>query len=140
MDAKYNAGCDGKTLITKWDLYRSAMGHWVVNVLGEQICSDRLVTVLRKALSHKHLPVIPRAPVVYDPWDLGVVKSGNSWTIQHRGEGCYWNFKTKTEAVKGIATILRVQQADRDRWEGEYGAIVANGAEGVDFRYEGTVT
>lgn len=125
-----------------WNLWRTAMGQWVVQipVAGqsslESFDGSELLLVLQAALDYVPLPLIPRRPTVYSDDQFTIVKNSHRWVIKINGWPVYNNVATKKMAGEFIKRHIDRHAAAAKEWELKYAATVANGIEGKDFRYE----
>jgi hypothetical protein len=128
-----------------WNLYRAAIGHWVVTVtyghLQKQVFSGaELFTVLKQAADHKPLPRVPSKPRRYMVCDFKIRKEGRKWAVDiasSSGGFSSWvcNLKTLKEAEKAVAAACDRSAADLQSWDEKFGPLVAVGKEGEDFVY-----
>lgn len=126
----------------KWDLYRLATGGWCVKFHAPgEIMANRSVqgvtieAALDAAVACPPLPVIPRRPT-----RVGSVmterRTGNKWALIVDGSFYAGNLATKRSADALGERVKARAAAEADEWNTKYLATVANGTEGVDWRWE----
>lgn len=123
----------------KWDLYRCFDGDWIVALRGDDKAGDReargatIATALEAAINSHRLPVVPPAPTILRACMMTVTKEGNSWKMVYPDGTWYGRSSTKKAALEAAARIEARTVAAHDAWVDKYGALVANGVEGVDY-------
>jgi hypothetical protein len=135
------AALDGRSAATneKWDLYRCFDGDWIVALRGDDKAADReargatIVTALEAAINSPRLPTVPPAPTILRACTMTVAKEGNSWKIVYPDGTWFGRSPTKKAAVATVARIEARTVEAYDAWVDKYGALVANGVEGVDY-------
>jgi hypothetical protein len=121
----------------EWDMYRLHNGGWCIkfgNGLDDTVHGDTLVSALDAAVAFVPLPKIPCRPQ-----RLGTLiakRRDIEWAIYDGHRYLVGRLATKT-AAEALARDM-VKNADRaaDDWEAKYLTLVANGTEGVDWRWE----
>jgi hypothetical protein len=123
----------------KWDLYRCHDGDWIVSLRGDDKEADRstrgttIAAALVAALDSPRLPVVPPTPTVLRASQMTVAKDGNSWKLVYPDGNWFGRSATKRGALEVAARIEAISIAAFDDWCARYGALVANGVEGVDY-------
>ena len=121
----------------RWDLYRAELGHWIVKIGTDTVSDETLVGAMEKAVIFRPLPVIPRAPDRLSR-SLFVARkqSASKWALMYDGSDCgVYNIKSKRLAEQAADKLTEQSHNRRDDWDAQYGAMVANGTEGTDYRY-----
>jgi hypothetical protein len=134
------AALDGRSADTneKWDLYRCFDGDWIVALRGDDKAADReargatIATALEAAINSHRLPVVPPAPTILRAWQALITKSSTWWALSYQNGG-FCHASTKKAALEAAGRIEARTVAEYDAWVDKYGALVANGIEGVDY-------
>lgn len=138
----------------KWDLHRgqgSGSGPvWCVT-LGHDRGMDRLdpsirrfsaltiVGVLAEAVeAGPPLPVVPRRPPVLARYLFEARRDGSKWSLYYDGRSAgSGNHPTRRACEATAAKWCAVSDDEIAAWVAEWGEMVRDGVEGVDFRWRG---
>ena len=122
---------------TRWDLYQSGYGGWRVKIPDEILSGDTLSAVLQAAVDYVPLPKYPRQPTPLSIDRFTYHKQGGKWWAQYDGVDHPVAAKAKKKVIKICTRFVELRNQEYDVWRNVYGALVDNGTEGEDFRWEG---
>ncbi len=120
----------------KWDMYRTALGEFVVKLESRKLLSaETLSGAMQAAIDFTELPVIPRRPEVFHRSEYDTKKDGSKWVITHRRNEVCGNITSKKNAEAFIDNWNAIADQDCENWDNEYGPFISTHTEGVDFVY-----
>ena len=119
------------------DVYRAALGQWVVRVPGRDITGATIQQALEVALTYVPLPQYPRQPHVYHPGDYVAVKYGSKWKITtlSGAQDLAGNFRTKSEAEGWLNRMCNQSLNTWRDWMNDVKPLTDGKIAGVDFEW-----
>jgi hypothetical protein len=121
----------------KWDLCRLAVGGWRITLDDKDDArGDTIEAAFDAAVAFVPLPYIPRRRVRSAGLDIEHV--GRRWFISARParQRVGGSYVSKRDAELVVAHLLAVADTAATEWESKYPAVVTNGIEGADWRWE----
>jgi hypothetical protein len=121
-----------------WDLWRAAIGGWVVKIESDKSTHSRdtIGQALQAAIDYKPLPVVPRRPSLFFADGASIYESGRSgWRVEYKDRDRGVLLKTKKLAEQWAKQEEQRSVEAHSSWMTNYGWTVGK-QEGVDFRYE----
>lgn len=121
-----------------WDVWRTYDKRWVVQVRDDKSTHDghTMLEAFRAAAAYRVLPRIPRRPELLLACEYTPIRDGNRWRAERNGQVVYILVQTKREVLEFAERMEKQSTAAIAEWDVKYGAIVAKGTEGVDFRWD----